>query len=260
MICQGYKLTLIAFVLFISVLGTTAKVTDRARVQTSSPTTPPIRTLENCDERLDMQVAVEHLSSLESGVAAEEIGRLFAYSGKSDKCRDEIVGALTSAMIAANPYHMSGDQTWFPLWTTGSRMLGHLKTPEGLDFLISHLDVDSGWASASMSGQPALIGVHMYGKRALPKLKIAVQENPNKSIRIGAAFLLYSIGEPEAFDAIRLALETESDPCIAEYMRLALEMSKRLRKTDNPNATASKVHEEALAKFNLLQHYYCDPR
>ena len=94
---------------------------------------------------------------------------------------------------------------------------------EALDLLIEHLDANDGFFSASMVHQPAVLGVKAMGVVAVPKLASALRQHPNRNIRLAAALCLADIGGPEATDALKQALSSESDQCVRRFISLSVD-------------------------------------
>jgi HEAT repeat protein len=101
-------------------------------------------------------------------------------------------------------------------------LLGELRAIEALDLLIAHLDATNGFHSSSMVFQPAIIGVRQMGKAAVPKLTLALKENPKPSIRMAAAYCLTDIGGEAAMHALSQAQEDESNRCVTNFIRVSL--------------------------------------
>jgi len=173
-----------------------------------------------CGGEVDVSHALQRLSSGKQA-DIDQARRVLLDGSRTQRCRNEIVGALIKAMDQPNlDFELHGPNYF--LWLEGSRLISDLKAAEALDLLISHLDLNDGFFSASMVHQPAILGVIGIGPVAIPKLNIALRTNANRDIRLAATFCLTSIGGESAVNAIRLALRTESDRCVAHFMRLSL--------------------------------------
>jgi HEAT repeat protein len=200
------------------------------------------------------------LLSLSSGneIESERIRQtLLNTSRKSSECRKQIIVALTEAMDKPN-LDFRTQQSNYYLWLEGSRLLGDLKATEALDLLISHLDLNDGVFSASMNDQPAVIGVSKMGAVAVPKLDIALRQNHNRDIRLAAAYCLTEIHDQSAIKALRNALGSESDPCVARYISLSLKIFDRESKSSNIPTVSQDLDTEINARRELLMAFLCN--
>ena len=129
--------------------------------------------------------------------------KLTELANESRECREEVIKALIEALNKAD---FQNYDSAFHLWARGSGILGHLKAVEALDPLIAHLDLNDGLFSASMYHEPVVLAMEEMGKVAVPKLAVSLKHNPDKEIRLAAAFCLSTIGGSEALDALNSAL------------------------------------------------------
>lgn len=191
-----------------------------------------------CRSELDMQTALKKLASRNTVEADLTRKTLIEYSRKSDQCRKEIIEELIQAMDKPN-LNFELDRNSYYLWLQGSMLLGDLKAAEALDLLINHLDLNDGLFSASMTHQPAVVGVTKMGDIALPKLISALRGNPNRNIRLAAALCLSEIRAPSAIEAMRQALRSESDQCVTRFIQLSIEIHD-LKSETHPSESDSQ--------------------
>jgi len=163
----------------------------------------------------------------EAGQAAIKLTEL---ANESRECREEVINALIAALNKAD---FQNYDSAFHLWARGSGILGHLKAVEALDLLIAHLDLNDGFFSASMYHEPVVLAMVEMGEVAVPKLALALKHNPDKEIRLAAAFCLTTIGGSEALDALNSALTSETEDCVRRFITLTL---------SSPDKTANSNH------------------
>lgn len=176
-----------------------------------------------CQSEFDLNEAINrHLSSEDWAQAELTRKAILDLANKSSACRTEVVGALTQAMNKPDLNFILDRRSYY-LWSHGSTVLGELKAIESLDLLISHLDLNDGEFSASMSHQPAVRGVERMGILAIPKLGFALQHNKNRNIRLAAALCLADIGGEEAKTAMKSALKSETDKCVRRFIEFSFE-------------------------------------
>src|SRR5437870_3688031 len=170
---------------------------------------------------IDLDVAVKRLS--EGWDTSGKITKpLIEASNQSLVCRKAIIGGLMHAMDKPEINFFSDESSYY-LWSNGSAILGQLKATEALDLLISHLDLSDGLFSASMVHRPAIHGVEAMGSLAVPKLVVALKENPNRNIRLAAALCLADIAGAQADAALLAALKSEKDECVRRFIELCFE-------------------------------------
>jgi hypothetical protein len=172
-------------------------------------------------ESATIEMALRQLSSGNYNQIQHARNTFLNVARHSNICRNEVVHALMKVMDKPN-LDFERQPSDYYLWREGSQLLGELKATEALDLLISHLDMNNGFHSASMVFQPAVLGVRLIGQAAIPKLALALQRNPQAGIRMAAAHCLTSIGGESAMNALRQAQESESNPCVANFILVSL--------------------------------------
>jgi HEAT repeat protein len=172
-----------------------------------------------CKNNIDIRINIARLAS-NSPDTRQAVGTLLLL-GEDPECRKEIIRELLRAMNEQNP-NVETDRSSYFLWSNGAAILGDLKAVEALDLLIEHLDLNDGFFSASMAHQPLVLGLEKMGIVAVPKLGIALQHHMSRDIRLSAALCLADIGGTEAMDALKKALDTETDQCVRRFITLSL--------------------------------------
>lgn len=233
------------------VLATVAwSFTLRARLsgrqETSAGETSPQAV--TCKTDIDIHINVMRLAS-DTPEAKQAMDRLLFLGKDSPQCRKEIISELLRAMDKQDLNFLTDRASYF-LWSKGSAILGDLKAVEALDLLIEHLDLNDGFFSASMSHQPAILGVEKMGVVAIPKLGFALQHHPNRDIRLAAALCLVDIGGVEAMDALKQALGSETDQCVRRFITLSINSpSERLKSEPLSSAHDGEILRQRLLAF-----------
>ncbi len=210
-----------------------------------------------CSSEIDLTTAIKNLSAGDWAQADQTRRSLLDYSKRSLRCRKEIIEALTQAMKKPNLNFVSDQSSYF-LWLHGSPVLGDLKAVEALDLLIDHLDMNDGLFSASMVHQPAVLGVEAMGVVAVPKLRVALQHNANRNIRLAAALCLMDIGGRDAMNALKQALGSESDSCVNRFIRISIEIANNELKSKTRPSTQSYTDKQIDLRRQLLMALKCD--
>lgn len=166
-------------------------------------------------------IALKRLSSGDYNQSLQARRTLLNIAHQSNDCRQAVVQALMEGMDQPNLDFERQPSNYY-LWRDGSQLLGELNAVEALDLLISHLDLTNGFHSSSMVFQPAILGVTQMGKAAIPKLTLALKQNPRAPIRMAAAYCLTNIGGVSAMNALTQAQEGESSSCVANFIRISL--------------------------------------
>lgn len=161
---------------------------------------------------------VRKLSSRRSEGSQAAIS-LLNIAKQSAECRADIVSAVIRALNNAD---VEKDDSAFNVWATGSAILGRLKAVEAVDLLVAHLDLNDGLFSASMVHEPVVLAMVKMGDVAVPKLALALKHSPKKRIRLAAAYCLGDIGGSDALDAMKSALNTETEECVRRFITLTL--------------------------------------
>jgi len=155
---------------------------------------------------------------------------LLKIAQQSNNCRQALVGMLMERMDRPNLDFELQPANYY-LWREGSELLGELKATEALDLLISHLDLNNGFHSASGAFQPATLGVRQMGEVAVPKLAVALRQSPKPSIRMAAADCLTAIGGVAAMNVLKEAQRGESSSCVANFIKASLDTFSYQRKS-----------------------------
>jgi HEAT repeat protein len=88
------------------------------------------------------------------------------------------------------------------------------------------------------------------GEAAVPKLSGALRSSANRDLRLAAAFCLIEIGGSDATDALKQALESESDQCVREFIEQSLEQPESQSKSgtkSEPDKDADLLRKRLLA-------------
>lgn len=184
---------------------------------TSPPMSPKITVNVDCDRKIgDIRGAMRIFSTGEYEPIQRARNVLLQGASESAECRSAIIQMLMLEMDQPG-LDFEKQPSNYLLWREGSELLGDLHATEALDLLISHLHFNNGFHSASQVFQPAIRGVTKIGSAAIPKLSVALRENPNSRLRLAAAYCLTSIGGPSALETLREVEQTESNPCVAVH-------------------------------------------
>ncbi|HEX6717737.1 MAG TPA: HEAT repeat domain-containing protein [Pyrinomonadaceae bacterium] len=185
---------------------------------------PSLLPLTACGSEIDLTEDIRVLSTDNWAEAVRIREALLQHATQSNHCRTEIISAFIQSMNKPELNFITDRQSYF-LWLNGSILLGRLKAVEALDLLINHLDLNDGSFSASMSHQPAVLGVTAMGSPAVPKLTAALKENPNRNIRLAAALCLTGIGGDSLVPTMKDVLRSEPDACVRHFLEVSVELS-----------------------------------
>ena len=210
-----------------------------------------------CSGQIDPNAAIKILSAGNWTEAEQTRKQLLDYANSSVDRRNETVQALIRSMTKPNLNFISDKSSYF-LWLHGSIVLGELKAVEALDLLIDHLDLNDGSFSASMAHQPAILGITAMGVVAVPKLKVALQHNANRNIRLAAALCLNEIDGQDAMKALSQSLASESDPCVSRFIQIAIEISNSKVNANVSPAKQSESDKRVKLIQELLMAFKCD--
>lgn len=184
--------------------------------------------------RSDITPLFEKLTS-DTSESSQAALKLIDLAKESPECREVVVNDVIRALNTAD---LENDESAFRLWARGSGVLGHLKAVEALDLLIAHLDLNDGLFSASMVHEPVVSAVTRMGNVAVPKLAVALKTSPKMRIRLAAAFCLGDIGGSEALDAMKSALNSETEECVRRFITLTLPTPNELANVNRPITAA----------------------
>ena len=208
-------------VISIIVLSSGYRACDNIGVNTNTATFA----ITTCLPQSEVSKAVERLSSSLSDSEFADVKKiLFSDAEKSERCRQQVITTLMTAMNKRN-LDLTYDRVSYSYWDYGAKLLGELKAAEALDLLISHLS-SSDRLSINISHYPAVEGVIRMGSIAIPKLTDAVSSNSDRYLRRNAIFCIASIGGDSAEQALQRVLPLESDQCNREFIKASLDALK----------------------------------
>lgn len=202
----------------------TSTTNERAFTQPgkSSLTLVNDSSLVSChDKSGDIAEALKQFSSGQYAPIEQARKVLLSYAKRSSSCRKTVVQAVMAEMDKPNLDFQKQISDYY-IWREGSQLLGELKGTEALDLLISHLNLTNGFHSFSMVFQPAILGVRQMGQPAVPKLTVALLQNPNAGIRKAAVYCLTEIGGVSAMHGLEQARRSENDRCVARFINISL--------------------------------------
>ena len=140
-------------------------------------------------------------------------------------CQKLVVDSIVS-VIDHTKTEISASAELFNLWSAGVRILGAMKAPESIDFLVSRLDVSSRRFSTTMSQQPALHAVIEIGPTAIASLSEVIQKSADRNMRLYAIYCLSRIGGILALQELNKALPTQTDECVSNFVKVSIHSLK----------------------------------
>lgn len=143
------------------------------------------------------------------------------WAKQSSACRQRVIAAVMEAMDRPN-LDISRDQASANLWREGSRLLGDLKATQSLDLLLSRIKMTDGEWSTTMTHQPALAGIVLMGRVAIPKLEKLLR-NQDWQIRHYAVYCLASIGGISARRVLQKDVLKETNQCVRRFIEISIE-------------------------------------
>jgi hypothetical protein len=193
----------------------------------------------DCLGTKEISTTLQLISSSQSA-AEQQIAqsRLIDDGKRSTSCRKRIVSALIAAMDRPG-LDLSQDRSSFYLWHYGSEVLASLQAEESVDFLIKHFELNDG-TYFTLNHHPAVVNVIRMGPRALPRLKLALDQSSDPNVRQYSVFCIASIGGPEARTALEQAFIYESNECIRGFLAASLDAFKK-SSTQNQIAPDSRT-------------------
>ena len=186
----------------------------------AKPTVDNLISVQGCPSQSEISAALRILSHGSYDDQQKAVAGLKANAGRSMKCRKQVITSVMSAMDQPN-LDLTGGTPQFFLWHYCSQLLGDLKATEALDLLITNFERHDG-SGFPFNHYPALGGVIRMGDIALPKLQIALRDNPSLFTRRLAVFCIALIGGHSARQILSQALDTETDSCVASCIRATL--------------------------------------
>jgi hypothetical protein len=142
---------------------------------------------------------------------------------RSAGCRTELIAAVMSALDKPDQDFDRDPVRMYPLWREGAKLLGDLKAAEAVELLVSHLYLNTGSYSTTMSHRPAVWGVINMGELAIPKLSAVLRESPDPEMRLLAVYCISAIGGQTAISALKQALDSEPDHCVNRFIRVSID-------------------------------------
>lgn len=176
--------------------------------------------VQGCLSDDEISRTLQTLKYGESEDQRKAANRLKANAGHSPACRKQVITSLMSAMDQTNLDLTAGTPQFF-LWHYGAQLFGDLKVTQALDLLIANFNRDDG-SGFPLNHYPALGGVIRMGEIALPKLQMALLENPDSDIRRHAVFCIALIGGQSAHNILKQALARETDSCVASCIEATI--------------------------------------
>lgn len=236
---KARKLKLSLFTLIVA-LSITQLASSMAGPVDSSVTMSPQR---SCLSKEELTRTVQVLSSRATYTELESAKqRLLKNANRSAQCREEVIAGLIEAMDKPE-FNVLRD---FHLWRYGADLLGELKATESLDLLIKNLNTSDG-DTFNLSHFPAINGVIKFGPTALPKLGLALQQNPDRIYRLKVIFCIAQIGGLEAVAMLKNALSLESDSCARKFIQVSIDSMDNPR---TPGELAPSDHDKWLSAFH----------
>lgn len=179
-----------------------------------------------------------------------DVGRvsesLLAKAKTSPECRSQLVQTLITAMGQASST-TNHPENYF-LWRNGASLLADLKAIEALDLLIANIDLTDNF-SIKLSDCPPMVAIRKFGAPAIPKLQIALTNDPVPHRRRFAAFAIADIGGSQARTALKSALPNETDSCTKELLRVSLQAFNNKAK---PNHISAALYSKWVSAFYCL--------
>jgi len=206
---------------------------------------PPVR-VARCFQANEL---TESLATLKQQIGADvaRVSRSLLTKARTvPGCRTEIVQALITTMAqATNPAGNQYDNFFF--WLHGASLLADLKATEALDLLIANIDFTDGWStSLSKAHTPALDAILRIGVPAIPKLQIALKNDPVPHKRGFVALALAYIGGTQARRALISALPGETDPCVKNFLLVSVQAFDN---KERPNHVSSALNGKWISAF-----------
>lgn len=214
----------------------------------SKSITPSVR-FARCFQDNELNKSLATLKLQEGAELVKASESLLTKARTAPGCRTQVVQALISSMAQATNPAGNNYENHF-LWVHGASLLAKLKATEALDLLIANIDFTDGWStSITPYHTPALVAILKIGAPAIPKLQIALRNDPVPHRRQFAALGIAYIGGGQARRALTSALPGESDPCVKKFLQLSLQAFDSKAK---PNHISSELHGEWLSAFYCL--------
>ena len=215
-----YITALVATALAAEIRNPISEVAQPALVNTFS--------FQACLSDSEVSTALRNVSYGSYKDQQNAVADLKADAGRSTICRKQLIASLMTAMDQPN-LDLTGGTPQFFLWHYGTQLLSELKATEALDLLIANFERHDG-SGFPFNHYPALGGVIGMGEIALPKLQIALRDNPNPFTRRLTVFCIALIGGKSAQQILIQALDRESDSCVASCIRASLKALNNKRR------------------------------
>jgi hypothetical protein len=162
-------------------------------------------------------------------------------------CRTQVIQGLISALGQATNNATDRYEIYF-LWQNGATLLAELKATEAIDLLIANIEFTDG-LSTSLNHYPAVVALTTIGTPAIPKLQIALANDPQSYRRKFAAFCIAYIGGRQARKALMSAVATETDPCLKKFLQVSLQAFDN---KSEPDHVSSSLNGKWLSAFYCL--------
>jgi hypothetical protein len=199
-----------------------------------------------CFHSTELNENIATLKQQAGADVAKVSGFLLTKARTANECRTEVVQALISGLAQATNPTTNQYQNFF-FWLHGANLLADLKATEALDLLIANIDFTDGWsASIRESHFPALVAILRIGQPAIPKLQIVLTNDPESDRRKFAAFAIAYIGGSQARKTLTSALQSETDSCVKNFVRLSIQAFDNKTK---PNHISSELNGKWLSAF-----------
>jgi len=199
-----------------------------------------------CFQDSELSKSLATLRLQERAELAKVSESLLAKARTSPGCRTQVVQALISSMAQATDPAANHYENYF-LWVHGASLLADLKATEALDLLVANIDFTDGWsASISQYNTPAVVAILRIGASAIPKLQIALRNDPVPHRRQFAALCVAYIGGGQARKALTSALPGETDPCVKKFIEISLQAFDNKAK---PNHISSELNGKWFSAF-----------
>lgn len=171
---------------------------------------------------------------------------LLSKARSAPSCRTQIVQGLIRDLEQASKQTTNKNGNYF-LWENGASLLAEVKATEALDLLVTNIDLTDGWStSINQYHFPALVAIIKIGPPAIPKLQTILTNDPITYRRKYAAFGIAYIGGEQARRALTSTLPSETDQCVANFLRVSLQAFDN---KVNPNHISSALNGKWLSAF-----------
>lgn len=221
-----YKLALILCAGFSTIIPFVVTRTEDRRGPTNQHKSASVEVKSGigCLTETEILNSLEIMVSARSQPEADQAREtLLNEARRSSGCRKELIAAIMSAMDKPDQEFDRDPVRMYAVWREGAKLLGDLKAAEAVDLLVSHLYLNDGAYSTTMSHRPAVWGIINMGEIAIPKLAAVLRENSDPNIRRLAVYCISSIGGQSAVSTLKQALPSEPDHCVNQFIRVSID-------------------------------------